>query len=80
LAKPIVVVHPAAPRARVPLDSLTAREREVAACIVAGLANRAIAARLYVTVATVKDHVRRILHKTGLSNRAAIAATWSARG
>jgi hypothetical protein len=38
--------------------------------------NREIAARLWLTTATVKDHVHHILTKTGLPNRTAIAAAW----
>jgi DNA-binding NarL/FixJ family response regulator len=59
-------------------DALTPREREVAACVGAkGLTNQQIADRLCLTTATVKDHVHSILNKTGLSNRAAIAAAWN---
>jgi DNA-binding NarL/FixJ family response regulator len=57
---------------------LTPREREVAALLAAGLGNREIAARLCVTLGTAKDHVHHILEKTGLPNRAAVAA-WTAR-
>jgi DNA-binding NarL/FixJ family response regulator len=59
---------------------LTAREREVASAVARGRTNREIAAELYVSVATVKDHVHHILTKTGLSNRAAIAGRWRASG
>ena len=45
---------------------LTPREREVAACVACGLPNREVAARLWLTTATVKDHVHRILTKTGV--------------
>jgi DNA-binding NarL/FixJ family response regulator len=56
------------------LSRLTAREGEVAALIAGGLANKQIAGRLGISTATVKDHVHRILAKTGLPSRAAIAA------
>jgi len=55
---------------------LTPREREVAACVARGLPNREIAARLWLTTSMLKDHVHRILAKTGLPNRAALAAAW----
>jgi len=42
---------------------LTDRELEVLECIVAGCSNAQIAAKLYVTVGTVKTHVRNILNK-----------------
>jgi DNA-binding NarL/FixJ family response regulator len=55
---------------------LTAREQEVAELLAAGLSNKAIAAELVLSVGTVKDHVHRILRKSGLSSRAAVAAAW----
>jgi DNA-binding NarL/FixJ family response regulator len=58
-------------------DVLTARERQVAECVAAGLRNSEIAARLWLTTATVKDHVHHILTKTGLPNRTALAAAWN---
>jgi DNA-binding NarL/FixJ family response regulator len=61
------------------LDGLTKREREIASLVAAGLGNKEIAARLGITLSTVKDHLHRILTKTGLSNRAAIAAAHQGR-
>jgi DNA-binding NarL/FixJ family response regulator len=55
------------------LEALTPREREVAALIADGLSNKQIARRLCLTVGTVKHYVHRILEKTGLGNRVAIA-------
>lgn len=43
--------------------SLTDRELEVLELIVAGCSNAAIAEKLYITVGTVKTHVRNILNK-----------------
>ena len=56
---------------------LTAREHEVASLVAEGCANRDIATRLFITEATVKDHVHNILRKTGLRSRAAIAGLWA---
>ncbi|MFQ5479496.1 MAG: response regulator transcription factor, partial [Candidatus Binatia bacterium] len=47
---------------------------EVAGLVAEGLSNREIAARLYISVATTKDHVHNILAKLGLPNRTAVAA------
>jgi DNA-binding NarL/FixJ family response regulator len=55
------------------LDSLTEREREVARAIGQGKSNADIAAELYMSVATVKAHVTRVLSKLGVENRVQIA-------
>jgi DNA-binding NarL/FixJ family response regulator len=60
-------------RARELLDRLTDREREVAIAIGQGKSNADIAAELYMSVATVKAHVSRLLTKLELSNRVQIA-------
>jgi DNA-binding NarL/FixJ family response regulator len=60
-------------RARELLDRLTDREREVAVAIGQGKSNADIAAELYMSVATVKAHVSRLLTKLELGNRVQIA-------
>jgi DNA-binding NarL/FixJ family response regulator len=60
-------------RARARLDELTDREREVAIAIGQGKANAEIAAELFMSVATVKAHVSRVLDKLGLDNRVQVA-------
>ncbi len=53
---------------------LTQRESEVLALLVAGLSNRAIAAKLVVSEETVKTHSRGIYRKLGTSDRAGAVA------
>jgi LuxR family transcriptional regulator, maltose regulon positive regulatory protein len=50
-------------------ESLTKREREVLQLIAEGLTNIEIATRLFLTLATVKVHVRNILRKLGVRSR-----------
>jgi NarL family two-component system response regulator LiaR len=50
-------------------DPLTERELEVLALIVDGQSNAAIAEKLYITVGTVKTHVRNILNKLCAADR-----------
>lgn len=62
--------------ARARVDAVTGREREVLVELAAGRPNAEIGARLYLSEATVKTHVTRILAKLGVTNRvqAAIVA------
>jgi DNA-binding NarL/FixJ family response regulator len=61
--------QPARDRARKLVGSLTEREVEVLAGLGEGLSNAQIAARLYLSEATVKGYVSRMLDKLGLDNR-----------
>ncbi len=56
-------------RARRLVGSLTRREIEVLACLGEGLSNAQIASRLYLSEATVKGYVSRMLDKLGCANR-----------
>jgi DNA-binding NarL/FixJ family response regulator len=60
-------------RAEALLSRLTDREREVAVALGQGRSNAEIAAALYMSVATVKAHVSRLLTKLELNNRVQIA-------
>jgi DNA-binding CsgD family transcriptional regulator len=53
---------------------LTDREREVVMLIGNGLPNRAVAARLNLSVRTVEGHIYRAMTKTGATSREELAA------
>ena len=53
-------------RTRVPLDDLTAREREVLALIAEGRSNQAIGDRLFLAPKTIEAHIASIFSKLGL--------------
>lgn len=55
------------------LAGLSPREREVATAVSAGSSNAEIASALYMSEATVKAHVSRLLSKLDLANRVQIA-------
>ncbi|MGZ4301593.1 MAG: response regulator [Gaiellaceae bacterium] len=60
-------------RAREQIEQLTEREREVAVAVGLGKSNAEISRELYMSVATVKAHVSRVLEKLELNNRVQIA-------
>jgi DNA-binding NarL/FixJ family response regulator len=56
-----------------PVAKLSAREREIYELMCDGLANTDIAARLFISPATVKVHVRHVYDKLGIRSRTALA-------
>lgn len=63
-----------------PPTELTARELEVLTLLTEGLANRAIARRLFVSEATVKTHLVHVFDKLGVDNRTAAVTAGRERG
>ena len=64
-------------------ESLTPREKQVAALICLGYTNRQIAARLVISEVTAKFHAHHILSKFGVKNRAKLRqalANWDFSG
>ena len=53
---------------------ITPREAEILGLIAAGLANKDIAARLYLSPRTVEKHVESLLRKTGATSRTMLVA------
>lgn len=54
-------------------QSLTQRELEISKLVAEGMSNKEIAAKLYITEGTVKNHITNILSKLGLNHRTQIA-------
>lgn len=72
-ADPGPVVDERQVAARRALAGLSDREREVALAVARGLANAQIAEELYMSPATVKAYVSRLLARLGLDNRVQVA-------
>lgn len=62
------------------VPTLSEREHEVLALLGQGLSNRAIADELYLSVDTVKTHVRKVFTKLGVGNRTRAALIANERG
>ncbi|GAA1634151.1 response regulator transcription factor [Brevibacterium sanguinis] len=56
------------------VESLSERERDVAALVATGLTNQEICAELYISLGTVKTHLGNIQTRLGARNRVEIAA------
>lgn len=61
--------HRAADRTHRCWESLSPREKQVAALVCRGLTGRQVAAKLFISPETVKTHVRHILRKFNLRSR-----------
>jgi DNA-binding NarL/FixJ family response regulator len=66
--------------ARTRYDALTAKELEVLELLAEGISNRAIAAELHVSQATVKTHLVHVFTKLGVETRTAAVAVAVERG
>jgi DNA-binding NarL/FixJ family response regulator len=62
------------------LDPLSARELDVLALVAKGSTNRAVAAALFISEATVKTHLLHVYAKLGVGDRAAAVAVAYERG
>jgi DNA-binding NarL/FixJ family response regulator len=51
------------------IESLTAREKEILRFVAEGHSNQQIARSLLISTSTVKNHIRAILSKLGVSDR-----------
>jgi DNA-binding CsgD family transcriptional regulator len=73
-----ITIEQASPRTAAPLllssQGLTPREHEVALLVLRGASTQAIAAELYVSAYTVKDHIKSIFAKTGVRSRRDLVA------
>lgn len=62
------------------INSLSPREKEVLCLVAQGASNKEIAAHCYVSQTTAKAHLRRILEKLNVRNRAHAAAVGISKG
>jgi DNA-binding NarL/FixJ family response regulator len=60
-------------------DELTTREREIALLVADGLANKEVAAKLFVTTRTVEANLSKVYAKLGLRSRTELAARFGGR-
>lgn len=67
-------------RQHTPVEQLTSRELEVLRLAATGISNPQIAARLQISVNTVKAHIKSILDKLNLENRTQLAAYATQKG
>jgi DNA-binding NarL/FixJ family response regulator len=65
--------NPAAPKSTRPVETLTRREKTIISCLIQGWRNREIAGHLKITEQTVKNHLRTIFDKVGVSDRLELA-------
>ena len=62
--------HPGPPAAAPGLATLSKRERELVTLVARGRTDAQIAAKLYISIRTVRSHLNRIRDKTGCRRRA----------
>jgi DNA-binding CsgD family transcriptional regulator len=62
-------------RTRRPAETLTAREKTIAARVAMGLSNAEIAGDLKISIQTVKNHLSSVFEKVGVTSRLELA-TW----
>ena len=58
------------------MEDLTEREEEVLALVAQGVSTRGIAERLWIAVATVRNHIQHIMGKLGVRNRMQAVNAW----
>lgn len=78
VAKRLLAEFKGRPESQLPdseqISRLTQREREVLVLVAHGLTNQAISEHLFISEATVRTHISRLLMKTGLHDRATAVA------
>ncbi|MEV6235583.1 helix-turn-helix transcriptional regulator [Lentzea sp. NPDC051838] len=71
--------RPRRPEAAGTVDALSGREREVAELVAAGLTNREIATKLFLSVKTVEAHLARVFTKLDVKSRVGVAQRLASR-
>lgn len=78
-ARILAEFHAPLPESDAAAARLTQREREILALVTEGATNREVAARLFISENTVKNHVKNILEKLRVQNRTQLAALAAGR-
>ena len=76
---PIAALRQSRRRPAVGWESLTEAEMDVVRLVTAGMTNRQIAARLFLSPRTIQTHVSHVMRKLGIARRSEIAAETSRR-
>jgi DNA-binding CsgD family transcriptional regulator len=76
---PIAALRQSRRRPAAGWESLTGAEMDIVRLVAAGMTNRQIAARLYLSPRTVQTHVSHVMRKLGVARRSEIAAETSRR-
>lgn len=77
LGQPLVLLRPGKKPLPPWWSALSKREKDVALLLAKGMSNRSVAQALGIALSTAKDHVHRVLKKSGKKSRAEIAGALS---
>jgi DNA-binding NarL/FixJ family response regulator len=74
VAKQVLSFFKPLPKENPPLQLLTRREQEILTCIVSGITNERIAAELFISTQTVRNHIKNIYEKLQVHSKAQVVA------
>ena len=74
VAKQVLSFFQPVPKEKQQLSALTKREHEILSCIVSGITNERIAAELFISTQTVRNHIKNIYEKLQVHSKAQVVA------